>query len=61
MCNVSNGGTYLPYGKNFMIEMDIRTLQQKQGTIVSGFCAIDSMFHFLNKNTYEKHKIEVTY
>jgi hypothetical protein len=26
--NVSNGGTDLPYRKNFMIKMDHRTLQQ---------------------------------
>jgi hypothetical protein len=37
-----------------MIEMDNRTLQQKQGTNVYGFCVMDSMFHFLNKNTYDE-------
>jgi hypothetical protein len=29
MSNVKKGGTYLPFRKDFMIEMDNRTLQQK--------------------------------
>jgi hypothetical protein len=41
--------------------MDNRTYQQKQGTNVCDFYVMDSMFHFLNKNTYEEQKIEVTY
>jgi hypothetical protein len=41
--------------------MDNRTYQQKQGTNGCGFWVMDSMFHFLNKNTYEEQKIEVTY
>jgi hypothetical protein len=61
MRNVRKGGTYLPFRKEFMIEMDNRTYQQKQGTNVCGFCVMDSMFHFLNNNTYEEQKIEVTY
>jgi hypothetical protein len=59
--NVSSGGTYLPYRKNFMIKIDNRTLQPKQGTNVYGFCVMDSIFHFLNRNTYDEQKIEVTY
>jgi hypothetical protein len=61
MHNVKKGGTYLPFRKEFTIEMDNCTYQQKQGTNVCGFCAMVSMFHFLNKNTYEEQKIEVTY
>jgi hypothetical protein len=61
MCNVKKGGTYLPSRKEFTIKMDNHTLQQKQGTNVYGFCVIDSMFHFLNKNKYEEQKIEITY
>jgi hypothetical protein len=52
MRNVKKGGTYLPLRKEFTIEMDNHTLQQKQGTNVCAFCVMDSMFHFLNKNTY---------
>jgi hypothetical protein len=44
-----------------MIEMNNHALQQKQGTNVCGFYVMDSMFHFLNKNTYEEQKIEGTY
>jgi hypothetical protein len=61
MRNVKKGATYLSFRKDFTIKMDNRTLQQKQGTNVCGFCVMDSMFQFLNKNTYEEHKIEVTY
>jgi hypothetical protein len=61
MRNVKKGGTYLLFKKEFMFKMDNLTLQQKQGTNVCGFCVIDSMFHFLNKNAYEEQKIEVTY
>jgi hypothetical protein len=61
MRNVKKGGTYLPFRKEFMIKVDDRTYQQKQGTNVCGFCVINSMFHFLNKNTYEEQKIEVIY
>jgi hypothetical protein len=39
-----------------MIEMENRTYQQKQETNVCGFCVMDSMFHFLNKNTHEEQK-----
>jgi hypothetical protein len=53
MRNVGKGGTYLPFKKEFTIELDNHTLQQKQGTNVYGFCVMDSMFHFLNKNVYE--------
>jgi hypothetical protein len=59
--NVKKYGTYLPFRKEFTIEMKNRTYQQKQGTNVCGFCFMDSMFHFLNKNTYEEKKIEITY
>jgi translation elongation factor P/translation initiation factor 5A len=59
--NVKKGGTYLPLRKEFTIKMKNCTYQQKQGTNIYGFCVMDSMFHFLNKNTYEEHKIEVTY
>jgi hypothetical protein len=59
--NVKKGSTYLPFRKEFMIKIDNHTLQQKQGTNVCGFCVMDSKFHFLNKNTYEEQKIEVTY
>jgi hypothetical protein len=59
--NVKKGGTYLPFRKDFTIEMDNRTHQQKWGTSVCGFCTMDYMFHFLNKNMYEEQKIEVTY
>jgi hypothetical protein len=52
--NVKKGGTYLPFRKEFTIEMDNRPYQQKQGTIVCGFCFMDSMFHILNKHTYEE-------
>jgi hypothetical protein len=55
-CNVKKGGTYMSYRKKFMIGMDNRTYQQKQGTDVCGFCVMDSMSHFLNKNTYEEQK-----
>jgi hypothetical protein len=41
--------------------MDKYTVQQKQGNNVFGFCVMDSMFHFLNKNTYEDQQIEVKY
>jgi hypothetical protein len=61
MRNVKKGGTYLPFRKDFTIEMDNRTLKQNQGSNVFGFCVMDSMFHFLIKNTYEKQEIEVTY
>jgi hypothetical protein len=61
MCNVKKGDTYLPFRKEFMIEMENHSYQQKQGTNVCGFCVMDSMFYFLKKNTYEDQKIEVTY
>jgi hypothetical protein len=61
MRNVKKCGTYLPFRKEFTIEMDNHTYQQKQGTNVYGFCVMDSMFHFLNMNTYKEQKIEVTY
>jgi hypothetical protein len=48
MHNVKKGVTYLPFRKEFTIEMDNGTYQQKQETNVCGFCVIDSMFHFLN-------------
>jgi hypothetical protein len=41
--------------------MDNRTFQQKQGTNICGFCDMDSIFDFLNKNAYEEQKIEVRY
>jgi hypothetical protein len=56
MRNVKKGGTYLPFRKEFMILMKICTYQEKQGTNVCGFCVMDSMFHFLNKNMYEEQK-----
>jgi hypothetical protein len=59
--NVKKGGTYLPFRKEFTIEIDNHTLQQKQGTNVYDFYVMDSMFHFLDKNTYEEQKIDVTY
>jgi hypothetical protein len=59
--NAKNDGTYFPFGKEFTIEMENHTYQQKQGTNVHGFCVMDSMFHFHNKNTYEEQRIEVTY
>jgi hypothetical protein len=59
--NVNKGGTYLPFRKEFMIEIENHTYQQKQEAIVCGFCVMDSMFHYLNKNKYEEQKIEVTY
>jgi hypothetical protein len=59
--NVKKGGTYLLFRKEFMIEMENHTYQQKQGTKVCGFCVMDSMFHFLNKNMYEEQRIEETY
>jgi hypothetical protein len=59
--NVKKGGTYLPFRKEFMIEMENCTYQQKQGTNVYDLCVMDSMFHFLNKNMYEEQRIEVTY
>jgi hypothetical protein len=61
MCNVKKCVTYLPYRKEFTIQMDNHTYQQKQGTNVCEFYVIDSMFHFLNKNMYEEQKIKVTY
>jgi hypothetical protein len=61
MCNVKKCVTYLPYRKEFTIQMDHHTYQQKQGTNVCDFYVIDSMFHFLNKNMYEEQKIKVTY
>jgi hypothetical protein len=41
MSNVKKGGTYLPFKKEFTIEMENRTYQQKQGTNVYGFSVID--------------------
>jgi hypothetical protein len=51
----------LAFRKEFMIEMENRTYQQKQGINVCGFCVMDSIFQFLNKDTYEEQRIEVTY
>jgi hypothetical protein len=59
--NVKKVGTYLPFRTEFTIEIDHHTLQQKQGTNVCGFFVMESMFHFLKKNTNEQQKIEVTY
>jgi hypothetical protein len=59
--NVKKCGTYLPFIKEFTIKMKNRTYQQKQETNVYGFFVMDYMFYFLNKNTYEEQKIEVTY
>jgi hypothetical protein len=59
--NVKKGGTYLAFRKEFMIEMENHTYQQKQGINVCGFCVMDSIFPFLNKDTYEEQRIEVTY
>jgi hypothetical protein len=50
----------LPFTKEFMVEMENHAYQQKQGTVCD-FCVMDSMFHSLNKNTYEDQRIEVTY
>jgi hypothetical protein len=61
MHNVKKGDTYLPFRKDFTIEIDNRTHQQKYGTNAYGSYVMDSMFHFLNKNMYEEQKIEVTY
>jgi hypothetical protein len=47
--------------KEFTIEMKNCAYQQKQGTNVCVFCVMGSIFHFLNKNTYEEQRIEVTY
>jgi hypothetical protein len=44
-----------------MIKIENHTYQQKQETNIYDFCVMDSMFHFLKKNTYEEQKIEVTY
>jgi hypothetical protein len=60
MRNVKKGDTYLPFRKEFTTKMDNCTYQQKQETNVCGFLLL-TMFHFLNKNTYEEQKIEVTY
>jgi hypothetical protein len=60
-CNVKKCCTYLQFRKEFMIEIDNHTLQQKQGTNIYGFCIMDSIFRFLNKNTYEEQKIEIAY
>jgi hypothetical protein len=59
--NVKKGATYLSFRKEFTIKMNNCTYQQKQGTNVYGFCVMDSVFYFLNKNTYEEEKIEITY
>jgi hypothetical protein len=59
--NVKKGGTYLPFRKEFTIEMKNRAYQQKQGTNICGFCVMDFMFQFLNKNMYDEQRIEVTY
>jgi hypothetical protein len=48
MRNVKKGGTYLSFKKDFMIEMDNRTLQQKQGTNVCGFCVMNAQ----NEDSY---------
>jgi hypothetical protein len=59
--NVKKGATYLPFRKILTIEIENHTYQQKQGINVCVFCVMYSMFHFINKNTYEEQKIEVTY
>jgi hypothetical protein len=39
--NVKKCGPYLPFRKEFTIEMDNHTYQRKQGTNVCDFCVID--------------------